>query len=586
MSLNKYFIAFFTTIALLVFAGNKVQAEEIKLTKDVINAEISKDSSMNVEEDLTFKFSGKYNGVYKDISYDKAEGISDITVSEISGADTTYKEVKSASNGDKGVYTIEKNSSSIRVKIYSPSKDEAKTYRITYKISGAVKKYNDIGEFYWKFIGKENETLIEKLQINVVLPEGANRGEMKAFGHGPLDGRWQIVDDRTITFSAANVSSGRYVEVRTIFPKELLSDTSVTINENKFEEIMAEENKYINEKLEKAKQKEKLVNNTKYFSLLMSIISALIALYIFVTRKRYNRIDELVAMRDISTYNPVILSYNAKRNIEHNDLLASIFELVRRGYLTIEGNNDEYRIVRIRKADQGVLRHEGTLMKWLIDKIGDGDCVTLEDIKYYNEKKPDEFGRQFNLWKNEIKLEADSLDLFDKKAENIKMSIVILEIIFLAAAVFFIIIGNINALISIAASSLVFVLLSLINTRTLEGNILYILWERMKRSIRNLNESKIEQWDNNASQGELYLVYAVAMGLRHDLVKRISPDMISNSSYYTQSNFWMFYYMMNNDNFNNAFDPPSQNTESSGDFSSSDSSGGFDSGGGGGAGGF
>ncbi len=588
LKLNKWIIGLFSAALLIMSLGNKVQAEEIKLTSDIINVEITKDGSMIVSEELNFKISGKYNGVYKDISFDKAEGISDITVAEDKGNSKLYKEVKSASNGNNGVYTLEKKSSSVRVKIYSPSKDETKIFKVTYKIAGAVKKYNDIGEFYWKFIGRENETSIDKLQINLMLPEGARKEEMKVFGHGPLDGSWRMVDNRLISFAASNLSSKQYVEVRTIFPKELLSEAKTSINENKFDIIMAEENSYINDKAEKAKSRERLIEATKNIAILMSLVSILIIIYIFISRKRYPDIEDLIAMKDIRNYNPAILAYNANRTLSHNDLLAAVFDLVRKGYLSIDTIDDnKYKITKLREKDESLLKHEGYLMHWLISKIGDGRSVTLKQIKKHAEKNPVEFRRRFALWIGEVKLKADESNIFDKRAVAFQAFVIVFEIILATASIYFIIIGNMYGVISLIAALMAIITAALFNTRTLEGNIQYALWNKIKKSIKTLSIAETEQWESNPSHGEIYLIYAIAMNLRQDLLDKISPHM-NTDNYYNNSSFWMLYYMLNTNyhQFNDSFNVPSQNTETSGSFSSGDSSGGFSSGGGGGAGGF
>lgn len=587
LRINKWGIGVFIVTVFTVLLSSKVQAEEIKLKSDIIKAEINQDGSMSAVEDLSFDISGKYNGVYKDISFDKAEGISNITVSELKGSEAAYKEVKSASNGDNGVYSKENKSNSVKLKIYSPSKDEIKNFRITYKIPGVVKKYNDIGELYWKFIGSSNETKIDNLQINVVLPKGAKKEEMKVFGHGPLDGAWRIQDDRTIIFSALNVPKGRYVEVRTLFPKELIPQAKVSSSENKFESIMAEENRYINEKIEKAKEREKFIEDTKAIALLMSAASLLIIVYIFISRKKYSNIEDFIAEKDISNYNPAILAYNAKEKLMPNDLMAAVMELSRRGYLSIEGKTDEYKIIRIRKKDENTYKHEAYLMHLLIDEIGDGNSVSLETIKDYGKNKPNDLRRQFALWRGEVKLEADKLNLRDKKAVNMKSFIIIFEITLIAAAVFLISLGNMYGFISIIASSLAFAAVFLINTRTLESELQLALWNNMKRRIKKLDKYEIEELQKEPMHGEIYLIYSVSMGLRSDLIDKITPKE-ENDINVTDSSFWAMYYVMSSDDdsFYNSFETSLKNTEYSGSFSSSDSGGGFDSGGGGGAGGF
>lgn len=590
MKLSKWLISLFAAVIFVICFGNEAWAEEITLTKDIIRAEITRDGSMLVTEDLTFDISGKYNGVFKDISYDKAGEISDITAAEVKGNLMPYKEVKSASNGDAGVFTLEKESKNVRVKIYSPSKNEIKTFRITYKITGAVKKYNDIGELYWKFIGRENETFIENLEIFVTLPVGSRKEEMKIFGHGPRDGNWNIIDDSTVKFTANNISSGTYVELRTIFPKELLSVMNTSINENKFDSIMAEENRYIEDKVKRAEQRKKFVEATKWITVPMCILSVLLIIYILTSRKKHDA-NDLLAMRNIRNYNPAVLAYNANGFSSDKELLATIFDLVRRNYLSILVvelvDGKMHKINKLKEKDEGLLKHEAYLMHWIIDEIGDGNTVTLKQIKKYGKNNPGNFTRQFDNWKREIALQAEKENLFDKKTKSIKAGIIILELILIVTAVVFMFMGNMYGAVSFVLSIAVIIATALINTRTLEGNIQFALWNKMLARIKNLSKVEIDGWAKEPSLGEIYLIYAIAMGQREDLLDKITPNL-GSEYYYEDSNFWMLYYLTSHNykSINNTFDFSSSKSEYSGSFSSGSSSGGFDSGGGGGAGGF
>jgi uncharacterized membrane protein len=592
--LSKWIISIFFTAALLILSGNRVYAEEIKVSTDIINAEITKNGTMLVSEEISFNISGKYNGVYKDISYDKASGIFDITVQEINGSTVAYKKVSLANNGDREVYTVTKDANnSVRVKIYSPSSNELKTFKIEYRIPGVVRKYNDAGELYWKFIGKENETSIQNLQINVKLPQGANKDDIKAFGQGPSNGKWVITNDRTINFSAANLSPSKYVEVRVLFPKGLLSEMKESSSENRFQQIM-------NEEIRKANKDKEIIKVLGYVSSLIIIINFILAPFILLKFKKPQGLDDLLAARNIYNYNPTILAYNARRNLSNNDLLAAILELVRKGYLSIEAMDEweeadknwsksfkNYKITKLKEKDNSLYGHERYLIHWIIDKIGDRNSVTLVDIKEYGKRMPKEFASEFNLWKGEIHLNYKGMNLANKKAEIVQGLVIFVEILFAAASVGFLIRGSKYGMVSLVMSALSFTAAVLINTRTLEGNIQFALWKQIKSKLSSLKLKDMDQLINDAAQGEVYLIYAVAMNLRESLISKIKPYSNSNSNCY-DSNFWMMYYILDDKDsgFNNSFDSSFEDTGYSGDFSSGDSGGGGSSGGGGGAGGF
>jgi uncharacterized membrane protein len=579
--------------AFILLRGSVVQAEEIKLTRDTIYADILHNGNIQISEELAYKISGKYNGVFKDISYDKADSVNSIAVYEISDTETPYKEVKSANNGAKGVFTVEKkDSSSLRIKIFSPSKDETKSFRVEYKLQGAVKRYKDVGEFYWKFIGKENETPIERLQINVRLPEGATKDQIKVFGHGSLEGNWLIIDDRIINFYVQNLAAGRYVEVRTIFPEILLAGMKVTSDENKLQGILTQEQGYISEKVEAQKNKEEFIQDSKAPVLIMSLLNIILVLFIAAKYKYPKDVDELIAMKDISNYNPALLASNAKIGIGNNELMASILELVRRGYLGIEREDGDYRIAKLKNKEEGLEKHEVYLIHWLIDIIGNRSTVTFKEISTYGLKRANDFRRQFALWRGEVILQVKNSKLTNRKAQIAQNIASAAGLGIAVISLVIIIIGSIYGLISFIVSVLMFIPIFMMNTRNLEGLIQYRLYKNMKNKLKNLRKSDIDALVENNDLGSLYVIYAVAMGLRKDLIDKISPYLSSDGNY-SDSSFWLMYYLISSDsgNFNESFDESFKYTGYSGSFTSSDSGssdsfGGGDSGGGGGAGGF
>ena len=62
-----------------------------------------------------------------------------------------------------------------------------KTFDLYYTIKNLCVKHNDVGELYYNFIGGKWECDINKLNIDIYLPN--NQDELKIWGHGPLNRR-------------------------------------------------------------------------------------------------------------------------------------------------------------------------------------------------------------------------------------------------------------------------------------------------------------------------------------------------------------------------------------------------------------
>ena len=116
-------IAFIT----MLLINNNSYARSYSIKDMNIQATVLDDGSVNVKQSITYNFKGSYNGIYITIPYN----LSDYEMDEVNGEisnnaiyngssvilnkvtdskGTIYKETSYATNGDKGKYTISKDS--------------------------------------------------------------------------------------------------------------------------------------------------------------------------------------------------------------------------------------------------------------------------------------------------------------------------------------------------------------------------------------------------------------------------------------------------------------------------------------------
>ena len=173
-----------------------------------IKATVLENGDLEVEQILEYSFNGDYNGIYITIptKYENkekviseiddniynAQGVVLESVAEIkNNYEINYEKVNTARNGQNGVYTETKNNGEYKLKIYSPSQDENKKFKVKYSLKNVCVKHNDVGELYYNFIGGEWQCSIKDLSINLYLPH--NTEEPKIWGHGPDSGISEIV---------------------------------------------------------------------------------------------------------------------------------------------------------------------------------------------------------------------------------------------------------------------------------------------------------------------------------------------------------------------------------------------------------
>ena len=136
------------------------------------------------------------------------------------------------------------------IKVYSPSQNTTKTFKISYIIKDLCVKHQDVGELYYNFIGGEWETTIKKLNIDVYLPN--NQEEINIWGHGPYNGMSTIISKNQANFTVSDVKPGQYVTARVIFDKSNIEESKKNSGIAYKENIFKEEEKIANNEREKS----------------------------------------------------------------------------------------------------------------------------------------------------------------------------------------------------------------------------------------------------------------------------------------------------------------------------------------------
>jgi len=114
------------------------------------------------------------------------------------------------------------------IKWFYDAANTSKTFTIKYTIDNAVLVHKDIVEFYWKLIGDEWDKGVSFVEAKIYLPEGGfdnssdeekGKENIHGFGHGSLNGKVDILSKNQINFSAQNLPSKQFFEVRALFDR-------------------------------------------------------------------------------------------------------------------------------------------------------------------------------------------------------------------------------------------------------------------------------------------------------------------------------------------------------------------------------
>lgn len=587
--LNKKFYTLCIIVLLIFISTTSFADDSLTITRWIVDSTLLDNGDLLISEDITFDFKDKFNGVYRYIVLDGVSGIDKLKVYEmVKGVENSYRLMPSANKGDRDVFTASQKKDSVEIKIFSPSSDEQKTFRIEYRLKNVAIKHIGTGELYYKFLGSENSTPIEFFSASVRLP-GKDRENTKIFAHGPLNGNINFIEDDLIKLEVSNVPTNTFVEARILFPETFIRESTNQGN-NTFDNIMNEELSLARAKEEKIANKAKSKSIFNNLSLMFSGLVAVITGFIFnKLRRKVDIYDSLNSTypEDIS---PAELRLFMTSIIDPRALMTTIFDLARKGYLNIEEiesskkKKKDFQFSKTIRPKKDLLPHEEFFLDWLFNTIGDGNIVTTIVIEDYRKKNFSKFGKDFTLWQRKVKADLQSRDYYDKKVAKWGGLVLVISIFAFSIGLIAMIFEAFYGVILLIMSIFIFVYSIVLFTRkSNKGYIQYQLWKDFKKDLERQGVT-LDGYNINIAHDKV-LIYALALGLSMKSIDRFRDGMPDSYN----PTHWSYWYFMTNrhggssfeDRFNSSFYGGSTDTTSS----SIGGGGGFSGGGGGGAGG-
>jgi uncharacterized membrane protein YgcG len=219
------------TLAALATAG-PASAKSYSLSRAAITYRVRPDGSVQTAERLTFAFDGSFSGAYRLIPSVPPQSISRVSVSE---PGTVYEPGGSAEVGSSsppGTFgtTVAGNGDWTQVAWHYAAQDTSRTFTVSYVMRKYVTAYADVGDLYLQAWGDQWPVALRQLHVEVVLPGRVAARERRLFrvwGHpASVHGHVRIAAPDRVVLDATNVPEHRFVELRTTFPRRLLTSTA------------------------------------------------------------------------------------------------------------------------------------------------------------------------------------------------------------------------------------------------------------------------------------------------------------------------------------------------------------------------
>jgi len=496
-------------------------------------AELDRAGNMSVSEQITYEFDGSFRGVYRSIKTTGSDGVDSIKIYKLQHGKLI--EFSESNTEEENTYQLFDERDGIRLKLFSASKNERKTFVIKYRVLNNAVKHNDTGELYWKFIGDETDVKIKNFKVKIIVPEGASKEELRIFAHGPLSGISEILDGRTVVLSVDELLPRNFVEARMLFPAGLIQDSDRASNRNALQNILEEERKWADE-TNAIRAKARLAVGLSLAFILFELVM-MFYLYFKYDREHKTRFDGEYFRELPGNYSPAVLSvlWNFG-SVKPRDITATIMDLVRRKVLRMDAVQRETKGLIKQKTEndyifelddnadlQTLSPHEKYLIEWLIYTIGDGKRVSLKEMEKTSQtaKGAEIFKADYDAWCEYVKNEAESYGFFDRNTVKGQIYGIMTAVVGMAYGGYTAVVhGNIAGFVLIPVSVILLVYSLLIKRRSKSGAEQYKMWKAFRRFL--LHFSQIDKANLPAvTIWEHYLVYAITLGVAKEVIKQL-----------------------------------------------------------------
>jgi uncharacterized membrane protein len=523
MVAKKIFIA---GLMLLFFSA--VAAKEYELAEIQINAAISATGTFSIEESRTYVFSGQFGWADYRLSLAKLGQIQNFRLYE-----GTYQFTESQDE-QPGTYTVNQSTEEFYVRWYYQARNETRTFKLQYEITNAVVAYNDVAEFYYKFIGEDNPKSVARAEVWLELPQPADTSLVKAWAHGPLNGLVTFQDNR-LHYYISPLPAHEYWETRVLFPAAWISGQVQRIDKDHMSLALEQEtdwaveaNRQREQASHDAETQKQRAGTARQWSWFLCTAGMLFWLYLFMN---YGKSITVPYTQEIDPNCPqdlppaVVSALYYDKQIYASALSSTLFDLARRGFISLEQKltstkkwwqfkEDQFLFKfnrgKFEKEQVALLDYERDLILFLFDQLAGGaDEITPAILK----KKSGKVRSWFAKWSKIVKGHYKSIPLFDRESSKATVIAVSFSILIIICGIILAIFLDVSAFIAILGGVICLGLSFTIFRYTAEIKLKKKQWKAFRRYIKSYQVSTAGRWQQKMSTINQYLVYALALGV-------------------------------------------------------------------------
>lgn len=517
----------------------------------LIEAEIKEDGTVKIQEFRTAAFEGRYTGLFQWINLERGMEITDVQVGE---PGRPYEYNPAHDIGPSGTYFAERRGNQMYIDWSFEAADEVRTFVVSYTVHNAVLAHDDVAEFYYQFVGSEWEKGVKEAEVILRLPPGAAQDEIRAWGHGPLHGVVEIVDEQTVRWTVERLPAETMLEGRVTFPLSLVPQATRRTGEEALPQILAEEERWA----EEANRRRQAARLDIASAIAVGLAAVIAPIVLWSRYGRPHKTDfEGEYYRELpADYTPAELGvlWNSG-SVTTKDFTATLLDLARRRVISIteevreskkvfkKRTEADYVFTKLEHAETLKL-HEEILLEFLFDEAAGGDeQIKLSEIEQFARRKKRAFAQFWKDWQEEVKLVAEEHNFFESHNSARGFAVLLGVGCFFLAMIAFVTSWMFSGIALIAASIILTITGAVLRRRSVQGENDYVRWKAFRKFLQHFSELERHEvpsliiWEH-------YLVYAVTLGVAEQVIKQLEivfPNLEDQN--YRFGYGWYYYHL-------------------------------------------
>jgi len=510
------------------------------------------EGSAEIEETREFDFDGSFSWAFLEKGTRGKYGMYDVDFHGVWDAET----------GGRLEHELYSKGAYEGIKWYYSARDEKRRFLIKYTVNGAVQRYIDAAQFYWKIVGDEHAR-IRNITAVLIPPEASPR-LFKVFVHtqshpGSLDFEKDFSEAHV---ELSGIRRNEFVELRVLLDPDLFPEATQLSGES--HSTLLEDERATTEAW-RLQQQRRLEKHARSIVLMKySVIAGVLILLVFIglyiwffvrfgkePRTGYDHDYERDPPTELPPcVLPAILTQSGVQDTEMGkSFAAALIECARLGFIEITETEKkvllftskglEYTLTdRGRDLIAGEYRPSGderplipfeeVVLRTVFLKAGDGDKVTSEEIEKWAKKTSgmktnykvliDDHKKELRAW-----FEDKYFPIDDPASEKARKSFMLISFVF---GLFFVVLffAGLRSPVLFGFAPVVIILGVLLSIplarRTDKAALEHEKWKAFKKfmsdfsAMKDAGPSLIPLWEH-------YLVYAVALGVASKLIKNL-----------------------------------------------------------------